>query len=70
MKALKEISNILTACGCNPDATKTENGGYVKVNAPAVEKSCDLCAKRNSCSKTIGVIWGFCNADFEPTEEG
>ena len=31
-----------------------------------MEKSCETCKKANSCNKTIGIIWGFCNTDYEP----
>ena len=31
---------------------------------------CENCAKRDSCRKEIGIIWGFCNTDFEPKQEG
>lgn len=27
---------------------------------------CENCEKRNECRKEIGIIWGFCNTDFEP----
>lgn len=30
---------------------------------------CENCKKMNECKKTIGVIWGFCNTDFEPKDE-
>ena len=28
--------------------------------------NCENCAKRETCHKDIGFIWGFCNTDFEP----
>lgn len=28
--------------------------------------NCSDCAKEKTCTKDIGFIWGFCNADFEP----
>ena len=31
-KAAQEITSILTACGCKPDA----NGSLIKINAPTV----------------------------------
>lgn len=30
---------------------------------------CDNCAKRNECSKPIGIIWGFCNTDYEEEKD-
>ena len=27
---------------------------------------CENCAKCETCRKDIGIIWGFCNTDFEP----
>lgn len=27
---------------------------------------CENCAKNNRCKADIGIIWGFCNTDFEP----
>lgn len=30
-----------------------------------IEKKCENCKKCDYCTKTIGIIWGFCNADFE-----
>lgn len=69
MNATENIIDILTACGCKPAATVNKNGETViKVNAPEIsaEKSCDTCAQRATCKKDIGVIWGFCNTDYEP----
>lgn len=31
--------------------------------------NCENCAKVETCKKDIGVIWGFCNTDFEPKKE-
>ena len=28
--------------------------------------NCESCAKRETCKKDIGFIFGFCNADYEP----
>jgi hypothetical protein len=37
MNATKQITEILTACGCKPAATVDDNGNAViKVNAPAI----------------------------------
>ena len=30
---------------------------------------CENCAKEQTCHKDIGIIWGFCNTDFEPRKE-
>lgn len=29
---------------------------------------CESCAKRETCTKDIGIIFGFCNTDYEPKE--
>lgn len=29
---------------------------------------CESCAKRETCKKDIGFIWGFCNTDFVPEQ--
>lgn len=31
-----------------------------------MKKTCENCAKRETCSKDIGNLFGFCNTDFEP----
>lgn len=30
--------------------------------------NCEDCKKIKECKKTIGIIWGFCNTDFEPKD--
>jgi len=30
-----------------------------------MEKTCENCAKSETCKKFIGIVWGFCEADFE-----
>ena len=30
---------------------------------------CEECAKLAQCNKTIGIMFGFCNTDFEPKAE-
>lgn len=30
---------------------------------------CENCKHEDSCKKDIGIIWGFCNTDYEPKEE-
>lgn len=64
MNAINHITSILTACGANPTVTP---GGKIKVNAPAI-KSCDTCAKRDTCKKDIGFMYNHCNTDYEPIE--
>jgi len=29
-------------------------------------KTCENCKKQNTCKKTIGYMFGFCEADFQP----
>ena len=29
---------------------------------------CETCAKRNDCRKTCGIMFGFCNIDYQPDE--
>jgi hypothetical protein len=41
MNAIKEINNILTACGCAPAVIENKNGAAIKVNAPQVNKKGD-----------------------------
>lgn len=31
--------------------------------------NCENCAKAKTCRKDIGIIWGFCNTDYEPLED-
>ena len=31
--------------------------------------NCENCAKREQCKKEIGIIFGFCNTEFEPEQE-
>ena len=28
--------------------------------------NCEDCMKIKKCEKLIGIVWGFCNTDFEP----
>ena len=30
---------------------------------------CENCKKVESCTKYIGIVYGFCNLDFEPKEK-
>lgn len=30
--------------------------------------NCETCAKRKTCTKDIGIIFGFCNTDYEPVK--
>ena len=29
---------------------------------------CETCAKRETCTKDIGILFGFCYHDYEPME--
>ena len=29
---------------------------------------CENCKHERTCTKDIGIIWGFCNTDYEPKE--
>ena len=62
-KATKAITDILSARGCSPVVTQS---GDIKVNAPEIKtvKSCDTCAKRGTCSKDMGNLFGYCNNDY------
>lgn len=31
--------------------------------------NCDTCAKKETCTKDIGFIWGFCNTDYKPMKK-
>ncbi len=31
-----------------------------------MKKECNTCVHNDQCKKTIGIIWGFCNTDYEP----
>lgn len=31
--------------------------------------TCESCAKRATCRKDIGIIWGFCKVDYVPTDD-
>lgn len=33
-----------------------------------MEKTCETCAKAETCHKLIGIVWGFCEADYQPKE--
>lgn len=30
--------------------------------------NCEDCKKIKECKKFIGIVWGFCNTDFEPND--
>lgn len=30
--------------------------------------NCEDCKKIKDCKKFIGIVWGFCNTDFEPND--
>lgn len=31
-----------------------------------MNNTCETCAKRETCTKTIGTLAGFCNTDYQP----
>lgn len=70
MNAINSITSILSACGANPTVTTDKNGNsYIKVNAPEITaRTCETCARREACTKDIGVIWGYCVTDYKPQE--
>ena len=59
--AQKAITDILTACGCAPAVTAN---GNIKINAPAVNKKCETCARRETCKKSMGAMFGYCTTDY------
>lgn len=42
MEAIKQIANILTACGCAPTVENRNGETVITVNAPTAEKSEDM----------------------------
>ena len=30
---------------------------------------CESCKRRSDCNKTIGIMYGYCNTDYEPVAE-
>lgn len=34
-----------------------------------MEKACETCAKAETCHKFIGIVWGFCETDYQPKEQ-
>lgn len=57
--------------GADTTVTTDSNGNdIIRINAPEIstEKSCDTCARRETCTKVIGVIWGYCVTDYKPIE--
>lgn len=42
MDAIKQITSILTACGCAPLVENKNGETVIKVNAPTAEKSEDM----------------------------
>jgi hypothetical protein len=65
-RATKQIIDTLSACGCKPAATVKSNGDrIIQVNAPAADKpTCETCERRETCTKTVGNIYGFCKTDY------
>ena len=35
----------------------------------AQENVCENCKHENTCTKTIGIMFGYCNIDFEAKEK-
>lgn len=35
-----------------------------------MKKCCENCVKKETCTQSIGIIFGFCNIDFEPIQTG
>lgn len=66
MQAIRAITETLQAIGARPETiTRPDGETVVKVNAPTVDgKTCETCARRETCTKTTGVIFGFCNTDY------
>ena len=34
-----------------------------------MEKSCEICAKRDNCKRHTGFLYGYCNAEFEASQD-
>lgn len=34
-----------------------------------MKKSCETCKHSNECNRTMGIMWGFCNTNYEPKTE-
>lgn len=71
-KATLLIMDTLKAMGATPAATTDGNGNdVIKINAPepvatVTGGTCDKCARRDTCNKLFGHMFGYCNADFVP----
>lgn len=48
---------------CNIVEEAADDGGMT------MKKTCENCAKVETCKKDIGIIWGFCNTDFQPKKK-
>lgn len=64
MDANKLIMDTLTACGCKPAETPN---GEIRINAPEIKTggTCAECARRDTCKKSIGALFGYCVTDFK-----
>ena len=67
MNATLQIMNTLQAMGAKPTGTKDDQGNdIIKVNAPEITaKSCETCARRETCTRDTGIVYGFCNTDYK-----
>lgn len=34
-----------------------------------MKKTCEICMRRDTCNKLIGIQFGFCNTDYTPNYE-
>ena len=65
MRSTKMIMETLAAMGATPTVTTDSDGNdIIKINAPTV-KSCETCVNRETCTKTIGNMFGYCNIDYK-----
>lgn len=62
------VTNLLTAITqAQKEANKDGVNREIKLSDYAkIAPSCDICAKRQTCKKSIGAIWGYCKNDFTP----
>ena len=70
-KATILIMDTLRAMGAAPTVTTDDAGNdVIKINAPepVAGGNCDKCARRDTCKKSFGHMFGYCNTDFIPGE--
>jgi hypothetical protein len=66
MTATKQITDILSACGCKPAATVDNNGNAViKVNAPAITPAKYYTVRSWADSQNISDILNYHKITFE-----